>query len=601
MAKPLYSTSFNISGFQGLNQTGDGYNMDMRYAREIENVNILGGSFQPMREGHRIEQTLHDPIGTLAYLHRRWGTNTGTLLIAISNGRVFTKALDGSDDWVQRFPEIVNTAGVGEDPVYEEAGDPLAVSDNDWVTYEISLYPDFSDEATYVKGQRVQYRAEDTDPWKNYRARADIETAGDWGGSTDWEELEGTDPVDILLFSNATDGMYCLYGDTLDVVPVVTPKKFGVLARYNERVWGAGITDDPDMLVYSVPYDPFDWSQNDEIPEDGAGDIQQPTWDGDSFVSLKQYGNTLLAIKRNSIWRISGTNPGEFTMQQQYGGGTIAENTVAVYNDYAWMMGEYGMMQYNGSGAFPFNQEAMQILMREQLSRKYEAMPYSENRSYAEGELCKHSGAIYRCKEAITVEVDDGELVGEEWTAAHWEAVTGTPLDNVCAGMWNGTYCLALPINGSPYCNAILQYDTLHHTFTLRTGVAVESFLQINERLFYTSADYPGTVCELDDNQGEAKAVRWVTGYQDLGQKSSIKSAFIVYMMVEAEVPVELKLGLRTEKKLKEKIVTVKPGKLLRAHLNTQGRVFRLEIQSMTAAPYIIAGGIKVDLELDPD
>jgi hypothetical protein len=36
-------------------------------------------------------------------------------------------------------------------------------------------------------------------------------------------------------------------------------------------------------------------------------------------------------------------------------------------------------------------------------------------------------------------------------------------------------------------------------------------------------------------------------------------------------------------------------------NLNTQGRVFRLEIRSYQAIPYTIAGGIKVDLELDPD
>ena len=30
------------------------------------------------------------------------------------------------------------------------------------------------------------------------------------------------------------------------------------------------------MLVYSAPYDPFHWEQNDAIPEDGAGDVLQP-------------------------------------------------------------------------------------------------------------------------------------------------------------------------------------------------------------------------------------------------------------------------------------------------------------------------------------
>jgi hypothetical protein len=131
--------------------------------------------------------------------------------------------------------------------------------------------------------------------------------------------------------------------------------------------------------------------------------------------------------------------------------------------------------------------------------------------------------------------------------------------------------------------------------------MTVKSFLQINERLFYTSATFPGEVFELDDTQGKVMPVKWVSGYQDLGAKSSIKSAFVAYLMVECEAPVELWMGIRTERKFKEKRIKVKPNKLLRTNLNTHGRIFRLEIRSHDALPYTIAGGIKIDLELDPD
>jgi hypothetical protein len=72
-------------------------------------------------------------------------------------------------------------------------------------------------------------------------------------------------------------------------------------------------------------------------------------------------------------------------------------------------------------------------------------------------------------------------------------------------------------------------------------------------------------------------------------------------MMVESEAPVELRIGIRTEKKLKQKIVYTKPGKMTRLHLNLQGREFRLEIQSFSSVPFTISGGIRIDLELDPD
>ena len=618
---PLYNTHVTIDSFRGIDQSGDGYNLSLRYATDMENVNIEGGGFQPMRSGVLILQTLAKPIGTLAYLHRRFGQDTGTLLVAVSDGRVYTKLLDGDDDWKQRYPSQIeenrgtydpdgdpNAHSVTETSSTDEHGRitttivkvsgkstivttrtevevPLAINDSDWVTYEISLYPAYA-EQDYKKGQRV------TKDDVTYKALEDI-TAEAWNPDH-WAEITQTDPVDILLFSNATDGMFCLYGDTLDVAPVETPKKFGVLARYNERIWGSGITGDPDMLVYSAPYDPFDWEAQIEIPEDGAGDIQVPTWDGDSFVALRQYGSDLIALKRNSIWRVYGTNPGEFTVQRQYGGGALVENTVAVYNGYAYMLGEYGLLRYDGSGAYAFMQDSVQGIMRDRVKHEITALlEYSETRVYMLGDICSHDGAVYRC----VVPINNAEA----WTAAHWEEISGDPVSRACAGMWNGVYCLALPFYGSANNNAILQYDTRSGAFSLRTDVSVDSFLQINERLFYTSADYPGAVYELDDRKGRVKHVKWVSGYQDLGLKSSIKSAFTVYFYAETEVPVTLRLGLRTEKKLKQKVVTVKPGKITRTHLNTQGRIFRLEIESITAVPYAIAGGIKIDLELDPD
>jgi hypothetical protein len=72
-------------------------------------------------------------------------------------------------------------------------------------------------------------------------------------------------------------------------------------------------------------------------------------------------------------------------------------------------------------------------------------------------------------------------------------------------------------------------------------------------------------------------------------------------MMVESEAPAELRVGIRTEKKLKQKTIKTKPGKMTRLHLNLQGRIFRLEIRSYSAVPFTIAGGVRVDVELDPD
>ena len=476
----LYDTSVDIPSFAGLNQSGDGYNMSLRYAREMENVLVTGGVFQQMREGVPLAQTLPSPIETLCVLNRRYYAGEGEkdILAAVAGGALYTKTMDGSDEWQLRYDGFVN-------------------NDFDYVTYEVN-------------------------------------PAG------------STAPVDVLLLSNADDGMFCLYGNDLHVEAVVTPYKFGVLARFNERIWGAGIPDMPDSLVYSAPYDPFDWRQNSEIPEDGAGEIMQPSWDGDSFVSLKQSGSYLLCFKKNGVWRIYGTNPGEFVIRQLYGGGTVAENTVVPYSGYVLMLGWGGLMRYDGNQVSPFQQDVVRNIFQKQMN---------------------------------------------------WEKV------NLCkAAMRGRVYCLALPLGETNYCNAVLEYDTHEGTFALRKEIYVGSFASNDNRVFYTSNYTPGQVFEMDDSKGKPLFVHWVGAWQDLGIKSSVKSTFTVYFLAEAETSFEMYLGLRTEKKLKKKFITVKPNhKTMRVHMNVQGRFFRLEIGSTTAVPFRIDGGIKIDMELDPD
>lgn len=494
-----YETSVTIPSFAGINQSGDGYNQSMRYAREMENVRVTGGIFTPMRQGVEHWAAVPEPILTLAYLPRRWEftpprqdiPETGTLLVAFTANGIWVKGIENTKDTEKGL----------------------------WV--EVYTAPNQATDADF-KGGAVS--------WLTYEVNTDTQ-----GDPTDA-------PVDVLIFSNQESGMFMLRADTLTLTQIETPKKFGIIAMYNERVWGTAIDGDPDMMTYSAPYDPTDWEQNEEIPEDGAGDIQVPTWDGDGFVSLEQVGSDLVAFKRNSIWRIYGTNPGEFTVQKQYGAGSIEADSIAVANSMVYMLGHEGLMRYDGNTTVPFHQDAL----KETMARMNKNV--------------KPFGAM-----------------------------RGT------------TYCLAIAIDGADVCNAVVEYDTQEYTFALRTQLFVSSFLPYDGALYYTSAYAPGKVYEMRDDYGLPLPCKWKSGYQDLGLKNSTKSAFTLYLTTEAETPFELLLGMRTEKKLKQKAVTVKPGKSMRVHLNNQGRYFRLEIECLSAVPFSIMGGARIDLELDPD
>ena len=183
-----------IPSFRGLMQYGDGINADPRYATDCRNMETPGGVMQPVAACILMAPSLAAPIETLARLHRRWytGSESKDILVAGSGGKLYAMLPEAS-----AWTELAMPEGVA---LYQS-------NEWSWVTYEIN--PEGSEAS-----------------------------------------------VDVLLLSNAKDGMVMVRGDTMAVSIVNTPKKFGVIERYAERIWGGAIDDDPDMLVYSAPYDP---------------------------------------------------------------------------------------------------------------------------------------------------------------------------------------------------------------------------------------------------------------------------------------------------------------------------------------------------------
>lgn len=492
-----YDSNLSANSFAGFYQGGDGYNISLKYATEGKNFDTHGGVLAPMTGGEEQPGTISGTsIITLAALTKRYKVENNavlawnkTYLIAVTaNKKLYYKLLDASS-WTQitvPSPTITN-------PSF------------DFVTYEVNTR----------------------------------------GGATTLA------PVDVLLMTNSDDGMLCVYADDFTAAHItVQPTgsaavKFGIISRHAERIWGSGIKEDPDKVMYSAPYDPFNWEQNNEIPEDGAGDILQPSWDGDRFTALRNYGAYLLALKRDTVWRVLGTNPGEFVMKQQFGGGTIVENTVAVYGDIVMMLGYEGLMRYDGAAVQAFRQPYIQEIMKRMNKAKV---------SEAVGTVC------------------------------------GT------------TYYLALPLDGATTNNAILEYDFAEQSFLIREGVTAKTFLVWEGELYFTNGS--GSVYKLGHGKGTGAAlpVRWVSGWQDMGARNVIKSTFRVYL--RAEDGMEMRVSIQTEKKVKSKTVLLRAGgKPKRVSINVSGRFFRiiLETEPTQSNWWCLNGGLQAVYELDYD
>ena len=483
--------------FRGLYQDGDGFGSGLDYAWEGENFDCQGGGLAPFTGGEMLPGSVDAPIGTLAGLYRRYHCPQGEdalLLVAAAGTKLYARAAN-EDTW-------------------QEIASGLASDRFDFVSYEVNGY--------YLKDGVRRARAAEGAVW-----------------------VDADAPIDVLLITNSRDGMYCVYGDTRQAAPVtIQPAggaevRFGVLARHAERIWGSGIEGDPDKLMYSAPYDPFDWDADPENPEDGAGDILQPSWDGDSFVALRPMGAQLLAVKKRRVWRILGADPSQYVMKEQYGGGAICENSLVVYGSEAFMLSREGLIRYDGAAAEPFGNDRVRRVL----------------------------GRI-------------------RWDAAQ----------NACAAMRGEVYCLALPLDNSAANNAILEYNTRTGAFCLRAGVGVRSFLETEGDLLYTGQTQ-GRVYRLSG--GATLPLRWVSPWLDLDSPGCVKRRFEIRLCADRSAIVTV--CVRTEKGVWSQDMNLVAGRPARLALQGRGRRFRLELRSAAGQAYALMGGLQAECDLDWD
>ena len=502
-----YDADVWISQFAGLRQD-DEIARDLRFAIAAENVETPRGVLQPMAAPTMLDYSFSGvKIETLARFHRRWYTGTGSKdwMIVAAGGKLYYKqSLDENTFTQLSFPTGVTAY---QSNVWS------------WATYEIN--PE--------------------------------------GSSA---------PVDVLLMSNNLDGMIIIkppYTATVSqddwtVTAVDTQgKKFGVIERYAERIWGGAIPDDPDMLMYSRPYDPTNWTAagENEEPEDGAGDITQPSWDGDSFTGLKAFGSQLLAFKKTRVWRILGTDPGEYTFKEQYGGGAPFVGTLAVDTERIFMAEKDGISVYDGLSVAPYQRQ-----MIEQT----------------------------------------------------WKRVNRNAMDQMCAVLFKKKYYLSVPLDGASANNALIVYNAEEGTFLLYTDIHIESLMATEDALYATSSTTPGKILVINHNSWETgiasgKPTRWETAWIDFDRKSYAKGGYEIYFSPEVKGgPATFRFTIQTEKKSKSKLVSIQTttfkAKQKKIRFGGTSRKFKLIIETVNLPSNVVwrlTGGIQMVVETDPD
>lgn len=370
--------------------------------------------------------------------------------------------------------------------------------------------------------------------------------------------------IDILLMTNAEDGMVAIHGDdlrveekTLEIGADYAEVKFAVLGRHAERIWGTGAPGYPDDIFYSHPYDPFTWTALEDTPELGGGMIQQPTWDGDAFIALESFGGYLLAIKRNTVFEIRGTDPSSFTITQAYGtDGPTQERTICTDRLSMLFLSQSGIGLYDGSTLQILSKDALYETMRLR-------MPGTESKATAC--VCNHVYYI-----ALCVREKETDVLTEN--------------------------------------NTVVEFDTERGTFMLRKGLRVKDFYAIDGKVYFTRADDPYEVLRYNDPEsgsylGVPMDSLWETPWLDLG-KAYKKSEFTLRFTADADMsdlPVEL--TIITNRGERKKVVALSARrKDYKVAIRNKGSRIKLRVRSRAkAAGWRIYGGILVEYTVEDD
>lgn len=417
--------------------------------------------------------------------------------------------------------------------------------------------PDDADVFVAAAGGAIYTYTMGTEGWVK---RAEGYNANNWSCVT-YETSEDGETVDLLLMTNALDGMVAVYGSDLRVEKKALTigdnykeVKFAALSRHAERLWGTGAPGYPDSIFYSRPYDPFNWTGVQDTPELGGGVIQQPSWDGDAFLALRPFGGYLLAIKQHTVYEIRGTDPSSFTITQAYGtDGPVQDRTICVDRTNAYFLSNGELGRYDGS--------SVSLLARD---------------------------ALYETMRMLS---DNGQK-------------------NATACVCDHVYYLALCVKGSEtdvitQNNAVIELDTERGTFMVRTGIRVRDFFAMDGVVYYTDAQSPYEVLRYSapDSRGytgtEMKCL-WETAWMDLG-KDMVKRDFVLRFTAEADAEdLPVNITLETDRREKKKTVLLKKRRTdYRVKIQSAGVRVKMLISSKSTAGWRIYGGVQVEYSMD--
>ena len=571
-----YDADVFIPEFKGLMQYGDQMGTDLRYSPDCMNVETPSGVLQPSSLPKDIELcTNSDGTGTID------PADACTLIVCRCT--VFGAQPLMSNYYWAKIPPYPAQRFAMQIPPNNETDNYIVIIGNK--LYLARLPVDlvgimYGTQVTHDMIVKIEmniaytFTYEDNWSWCTYEVDYGEPGPHDPPGSPSGR-------TNVVIMTSEKNGIFCFNGATIDSISNV-PTSFRHVARFAERIWGVGVGENKDCIYYSRPYSFTNWSQDNDDPANGGGEIREATFDKDRILALVPFGDSLIAFSEQRAWKITGSDPSNFTIQEQYGNGTRFPKSIGVLGNRIIMLSEHGLVSYDGYQVSPFLKEATYEMLREPQLNKENGF------GLAVGAVTNHK---YILTLGNRLKYASSAVSNNDYRYLIFDELDGTTL-----------------VTESPYITDLCA------DFPGMCG------------LIYNSESKMGLIKMRFDswylNDTFHSRTKWVSPWITFGRKDIQKGGFELYLYPELErhddstaEGVTFKITIETEKKSKVKYYRAlynEQGKYKqkRLHFGGAGRRFRVTIETGESADgsaetnlpaWRLIGGIHIIAETDKD
>lgn len=133
-------------------------------------------------------------------------------------------------------------------------------------------------------------------------------------------EAVSTTPADGSIITLDLTGCTVTTSNTIHLRGGASDRKVSSLELYRDRLWSSGESEYPSRLYWSCAAGEGrtveDWMSDDFDEDASGGHVDVGVADGDKIVALKAMTDCLLIFKYNSVWRLYGTRPSNYTLER---------------------------------------------------------------------------------------------------------------------------------------------------------------------------------------------------------------------------------------------------------------------------------------------